>query len=104
MMMYKKMIFLVSLLLATVINAQEIDSTTGLIIDKGLGKVKENCTICHTGRFIVVNGGDRDFWKKKVHIMQVAYGLWKIEKEDKEILLNYLSKNYSKKESVSIDK
>ena len=83
---------------------EEIDMTTGLIIDKGLGKVKENCTICHTGRFIVVNGGDRTFWMNKVRMMQVAYGLWKIEKEDKELLLSYLSKNYSKKVNVSIDK
>lgn len=84
-------------------NIGDIDSTTGLIIDKGLGEVKENCTICHTGRFIVVNGGDRAFWKNKVRIMQVAYGLWEIEKEDKDALLTYLSKNYSKKKTVSID-
>ena len=102
--MYKKIIFLISLLLATVVNAEKIDSTTGLIIDKGLSKVKENCTICHTGRFIVVNGGDKKFWTNKIHIMQVAYGLWKIEKKDKEILIKYLSKNYAKKKSVSIDK
>jgi hypothetical protein len=35
--------------------------------------------------------------------MQVAYGLWKIEKEDKEALLTYLSKNYSKKKNISIN-
>jgi hypothetical protein len=102
--MYKRIIFLISLILATALYAEKIDNTTGLIIDEGLGKVKENCTICHTGRFIVVNGGDKAFWTKKIHIMQVAYGLWKIEKEDKEILIKYLSKNYSKKKAVSIDK
>jgi len=102
--MYKKIVFLTGLILTTAVYAQDIDSTTGLIIDKGLDKVKENCTICHTGRFIVVNGGDRKFWEKKIHIMQVAYGLWKIDKKDKEILIKYLSKNYSKKNNVSIDK
>jgi len=102
--MYKKSIFFVGLLLSTVVYANKIDNTTGLIIDDGLSKVKENCTICHTGRFIVVNGGDKKFWTKKIHIMQAAYGLWEIEKEDKEILIKYLSKNYSKKRSVSIDK
>jgi hypothetical protein len=102
--MYKKIIVLIVLILATAVNAEEIDNTTGLIIDNGLGKVKENCTICHTGRFIVVNGGDRKFWTKKIHIMQAAYGLWKIDKEDKEILIKYLSKNYAKKKNVSIDK
>ena len=102
--MYKKIVFLIGLILSTVLYADNIDSTTGLIIDKGLGEVKENCTICHTGRFIVVNGGDKEFWKRKIHIMQVAYGLWEIDKEDTEHLLNYLSKNYSKKVTVSIDK
>ena len=102
--MYKKILFLVGLMFMSSLYGEEIDMTTGLIIDKGLGKVKENCTICHTGRFIVVNGGDRTFWMNKVRMMQVAYGLWKIEKEDKELLLSYLSKNYSKKVNVSIDK
>ncbi len=101
--MYKK-ILLTILIAISSLQADTIDSTTGLIIDKGLGKVKENCTICHTGRFIVVNGGDKTFWKNKIHIMQAAYGLWKIEKEDKELLLTYLSKNYPKKRNVSIDK
>ena len=102
--MYKRGLFLISLMFATTIYAQKTDNTTGLIIDKGLGKVKENCTICHTGRFIVVNGGNREFWEKKIHIMQEAYGLWKIDKKDKEELIRYLSKNYSKKVNVSIDK
>jgi len=102
--MYKKGLFLISLIFATALYAEEVDNTTGLIIDKGLGKVKENCTICHTGRFIVVNGGNKEFWEKKIHIMQAAYGLWKIDKEDKELLINYLAKNYSKKKNVSIDK
>ncbi|MCH9739808.1 MAG: cytochrome C [Epsilonproteobacteria bacterium] len=102
--MYKKTLLLIGLALSTTLYAQEVDSTTGLIIDKGLSDVKENCTICHTGRFIVVNGGDKEFWKKKLHIMQVAYGLWELDEEAKERLLNYLSKNYSKKVNVSIDK
>jgi len=100
----KKIILMVSLLFMTLINATEIDSTTGLIIDKGLGDIKENCTVCHPGRFVVVNGGKRNFWEKKIYIMQKAYGLWEIDKEAKVRILKYLSKNYSKKKSVSIDK
>ena len=102
--MYKTGLFLISLIFVTALHAEKIDNTTGLIIDKGLGKVKENCTICHTGRFIVVNGGNREFWEKKIHIMQAAYGLWKIDDKDKEELITYLSKNYSKKVNVSIDR
>ena len=100
----KKIIFMISLLFVITLNATDIDSTTGLIIDKGLGDIKENCTVCHPGRFVVVNGGDRAFWEKKIYIMQKAYGLWKIEKKTKERMLKYLIKNYSKKVNVSIDK
>lgn len=102
--MYKKIALLLGLVWMTGVNATETDSTTGLIIDEGLGDVKENCTVCHTGRFVVVNGGDKEFWKKKIYIMQNAYGLWKIDKEKEERMLNYLAKNYPKKEKVSIDK
>lgn len=100
----KKIVLIVSLFFISLINATETDSTTGLIIDKGLGDIKENCTVCHPGRFIVVNGGKRAFWEKKIYIMQKAYGLWEIEPKAKERILKYLSKNYSKKKRVSIDK
>jgi hypothetical protein len=101
--MYKRVI-LIGFMFFSLLIADNIDSTTGLIVDKGLGDIKENCTVCHTGRFVVVNGGNREFWKKKIYIMQEAYGLWKIDKNIKERMLNYLSKNYSKKVTVSIDK
>ncbi len=83
--------------------AKEIDPTTGLIKDKGLSDIKENCTICHTGRFIVLNGGDREFWKKKIKLMHDGYGLWDLTKEQKERILNYLVKNYPKKHDVSVN-
>jgi len=100
----KKIVLIVSLIFINIINATEIDSTTGLIVDKGLGDIKENCTVCHPGRFVVVNGGKRAFWEKKIYIMQKAYGLWEIDPKTKERMLKYLSKNYSKKKTISIDK
>ena len=102
--MYKKIALVISFVFGVVLSATEIDSTTGLILDEGLGDVKENCTVCHTGRFVVINGGDKEFWKKKIYIMQNAYGLWKIDKAKEERMLNYLSKNYPKKKRISIDK
>ena len=101
--MYKKIFILLTLTVVTLLNAKEVDSTTGLIADKGLSEVKEHCTVCHTGRFIVVNGGDKKFWKSKIHIMQDAYGLWEIDKEQEETMLNYLSKNYAHKKEVSVN-
>jgi len=101
--MYQTKLLIITAILATVLSATEIDTTTGLIIDKGLSDVKENCTICHTGRFIVVNGGNRKFWTEKIGAMQNGFGLWKLRKGQKERILDYLSKNYSKKVNVSIN-
>jgi len=84
--------------------AQNIDPVTKLIVDKGLEDVKENCTVCHTGRFIVVNGGNKKFWKYKINLMQKAYGLWDIPKEQKERIINYLTKHYGKKRNnISVE-
>lgn len=102
--MYTLKLFIISTILATTaLYATEIDSTTDLIVDEGLDKVKENCTICHTGRFIVVNGGDKKFWTAKMKTMQTAYGLWDIDPKSQERMINYLAKNYSKKVNVSLD-
>ncbi len=76
--------------------AKEIDPESKLVIDKGLNEVKENCVVCHTGRFITLNGGDRKFWNTKIRLMQKAFGLWELDKKTKDLILDYLSKNYYK--------
>jgi len=96
-------LLLISTIFATTLSATEVDMTTGLIIDKGLSDIKENCTICHTGRFIVVNGGDKKFWKEKITAMQEGFGLWKLREGQEQRILDYLSKNYSKRINVSIN-
>ncbi|MBU1667895.1 hypothetical protein KKC13_05705 [bacterium] len=102
--MYKiKLLIISSILATTALYANEIDPTTDLIVDSGLDQVKENCTICHTGRFIVVNGGDKQFWKAKMKTMQSAYGLWEIDEKSQERMLNYLAKNYSQKVNITLD-
>jgi len=102
-MYHKLKIVIATTIVATLLNAIEIDTTTGLVIDTGLSDVKENCTICHTGRFIVVNGGDKKFWKEKIEAMQNGFGLWDLRDDQMERILVYLSKNYSQKVNVSID-
>ena len=102
-MIFKIKLLISTMILATMLHATETDMTTGLVIDRGLSDIKENCTICHTGRFIVVNGGDRKFWKEKITAMKDGFGLWELRKGQKERILDYLSKNYSKRVNVSID-
>ncbi|HGZ70885.1 MAG TPA: hypothetical protein ENK74_05755 [Nitratifractor sp.] len=105
----KKSIVVSALLLAlTFLNAEAaeklpIDRVTGLIEDIGLQDVKENCTVCHTGRFIVVNGGDKKFWTFKVGLMRKAFGLWKLKPDAKKRIINYLSTHYSKKHNVTVE-
>ncbi len=74
----------------------KIDSESKLIVDKGLEDVKENCVVCHTGRFIVKNGGDKKFWETKIRVMQKAFGLWDLDKRTHDSIVNYLAKNYHK--------
>jgi hypothetical protein len=98
-----KKILWITALLATTLCAQKIDPVTGLIVDRGLDDIKEHCTVCHPGRFMVVNGGDRNFWQYKVDLMKKGFGLWEVEKESLNRMLDYLSKNYSKKVNVSVN-
>ncbi|HIO95316.1 MAG TPA: hypothetical protein EYG67_00665 [Campylobacterales bacterium] len=93
--MYKIKLLILSMILVTTLHAK-VDTTTGLIIDEGISDIKEHCTICHTGRFIVVNGGKRAFWEGKIIAMQDGFGLWDLTNEQKDRILNYLTKNYSK--------
>ena len=76
----------------------EKDYETGLIIAEGLELIKENCTVCHPGRFMVINGGDSKFWKAKIRLMQKGFGLWDLDKESESTIINYLSKYYPKKQ------
>jgi len=79
------------------------DPVTGLIIDTGLEDVKENCTVCHTGRFIIVNGGNVKFWKYKIRLMKKAFGLWELKPKVKKRIANYLAKHYSLKHNISLE-
>lgn len=36
------------------LQAQKIDSESGLIIAKGFETVKANCTVCHSAKFITI--------------------------------------------------
>ncbi|HHD83347.1 MAG TPA: hypothetical protein ENK93_00565 [Campylobacteraceae bacterium] len=85
-------------------DAPRIDRVTGLVVDKGLEDIKENCTVCHPGGFIVVNGGDRKFWRYKISVMQRGFGLWDLPEDTKARIVDYLSRNYAQKRNVSIDR
>ncbi len=102
--MKKIVLGLMFMTMIVTLQAREIDRVTGLVVDRGLDDIKENCTVCHPGRFIVVNGGDRKFWRYKISVMQKGFGLWDLPEPTKKRIVDYLAKNYQKKREVSIDK
>ncbi len=92
-----------SLLLTTSINAADkknVDPETGLIIAKGFEEVKENCTVCHSASFILLQKGDRQTWKEMVVWMQETQGLWQFDPKTEDLILTYLATNYSPGDTI----
>lgn len=73
---------------------QEIDKETGLIIAPGFEHVKETCTKCHSPMLITQNKADREGWLEMIRWMQAKQGLWQLEPEAENAILDYLAANY----------
>lgn len=86
--------FIAITLLTTYLQANKIDSESGLIIAKGFEDVKANCTVCHSARFITTQKGDRETWKSMIVWMQKTQGLWQFTPEVENDILTYLETNY----------
>jgi hypothetical protein len=63
-------------------------------LPEGVGKelVMGNCTICHSESIILQNHMDRKGWNETIDWMQREQGMWELDKKDRNIILNYLSK------------
>ena len=66
----------------------------GLIDDAGVLLVLKNCNSCHSTQFITQNRMTKEGWKSTIRWMQSTQNLWDLG-EDEELILTYLSKNYS---------
>jgi hypothetical protein len=73
---------------------EEIDTDTGLIIAPGFEQVKETCTKCHSPMLITQNKADRDGWLEMIRWMQAKQGLWQLDPETEDAILDYLAANY----------
>ena len=73
---------------------QEIDKETGLIIAPGFEQVKKTCTVCHSPMLVTQNKADRDGWLEMIRWMQEKQGLWQLEPELENAILDYLAANY----------
>ena len=73
---------------------QEIDQDTGLIIATGFEQVKKTCTVCHSAMLITQNKADRDGWLEMIRWMQAKQGLWQLDADTENAILDYLATNY----------
>lgn len=72
--------------------AQEQIDYQGLAPGEGVELVLENCTVCHSADIILQNHMSRVAWDKTLTWMQKEQGLWELDKKDRNIILDYLSK------------
>ena len=70
------------------------DNMFGLIDDVGVLLVLKNCNSCHSTQFITQNRMTKEGWESTIRWMQSTQDLWDLG-EDEELILTYLSKNYS---------
>jgi hypothetical protein len=76
-------------------NALKVDEETGFIIDTHWELAKTHCIACHSARHVTLQRGTRQMWLDMIRWMQDTQGLWKLDKETEENLLDYLAKNYA---------
>ena len=72
--------------------AKEKNNYQGLLPVSGVKLVIKNCTVCHSADIILENHMSRKAWDKTITWMQKEQGLWKLNKEVRKIILDYLSK------------
>jgi len=72
--------------------AKENNNYQGLSPVPGVELVIKNCTGCHSAEIILENYMSRKAWDKTITWMQKEQGLWELNKEVREIILDYLSK------------
>jgi len=71
-----------------------IDPETEMIIDDDWLLVRAMCSACHSTKLITNYGGTRQTWASLIDWMQETQGLWPIDLDTENKILNYLEKNY----------
>ncbi|MED5353380.1 MAG: hypothetical protein VX429_03055 [Nitrospinota bacterium] len=79
------------ILITTVVAQEEINYQV-LPAGKGVKLVLENCTVCHSADIILQNHMSRKAWEKTIALMQKERGMGKLNKRDRKIILDYLTK------------
>ena len=59
---------------------------------EGVELVVKNCTACHSVDIILQNHMSRKGWNAQIVLMQKEQGMGSLNKEDRKVILDYLSK------------
>jgi hypothetical protein len=88
-------ITLLALSANAVVKEQKVDPVHGLIVAPGVQDIINNCTACHSSKFILKQRGSRDTWKEMIVWMQETQGLWQFDAKTQKSILDYLATNYA---------
>ena len=94
---------LFALALAAPLRAEEpevpVDELTGLMMAPGWEMVRNNCITCHSAKQFLQQRGTRQTWDHIITWMQERAGLWPLQAEVRETILDYLETNHGPGES-----
>jgi hypothetical protein len=82
------------LLGSSVALTEEVDATTGLIIDDGWQLVRIHCGGCHSHALVTGQRADRQTWLDMIRWMQATQNLWQFDAATENGILDYLAANY----------
>lgn len=60
----------------------------------GRDQVVQNCTACHSAAIILQNRMTRERWDETITWMQEKQGLWELEPDLRNTILDYLSRHF----------
>ncbi len=85
---------LVLVLASSLVTAEDVDETTGLIIDDGWQLVRIHCGGCHSHALVTGQRADRQTWLDMIRWMQATQNLWQFDTATENGILDYLASNY----------
>jgi len=85
-------LLLVVNLVASNLLAQDNNRYQFLPPGEGIELVVKNCTACHSADIILQNHMSRKGWDEQILVMTKEQGMKSLNKEDRKVILDYLSK------------
>jgi hypothetical protein len=71
-----------------------VDPMTGLKLAPGWELVRNHCVACHSAKQFLQQRGTRETWRSVIRWMQGRAGLWALDGQTEEGILDYLETNH----------